>query len=390
MKRSIVLFLALMLLLSGCGRASRETMETQPIETKKTITVPQTTELEPTETTQPPTEPDPVEEMLNSMTLEEKLGQLFLARCPAENAAEDVSAYHLGGYILFGRDFEYKTAEEVLAQVNTYQAAAKIPLLIGVDEEGGTVVRVSSNFVLREERFQSPQKLFEEGGMERILEDTQEKDTLLASMGINVNFAPVADISMNPGEFMYKRSFGQDAEATADFTAQVVAQMAKDNMGSCLKLFPGYGPNVDTHTGIAVDDRPLETFLESDLLPFASHTAGEGKTAIMVSHNIINCMDAELPASLSAEVHRFMREEFGFEGVVMTDALDMGAVQEYADDGNIAVTALLAGNDILLVCSYQTGIPAIMEAVEAGTVTEEMIDTACRRVLAWKQTLGLI
>ena len=392
--KPVITYMAAALLavaLLGCA-PQKEQAASMPVQTEPPTAEPATEPTtEATETsTEPPTEPDPVEELLSSMTLEEKVGQLFLARCPAENAAEDVSTYHLGGYILFGRDFEYKTAEEVLDTVNTYQNAARIPLLIGVDEEGGTVVRVSSNFVLREERFQSPQKLFAEGGMERIVEDTAEKDALLASMGINVNFAPVADISTNPGEFMYKRSFGQDAEATADFTARVIAQMARDNMGSCLKHFPGYGANVDTHTGIAVDKRPMETFLESDLLPFASFPSGEGKTAIMVSHNIINCMDAELPASLSPEVHRFMREEFGFDGVVMTDALDMGAVQEYADSGNIAVTALQAGNDILLVCGYKTGIPAILEALEAGTVTEEMINTACRRVLTWKQSLGLI
>ena len=157
-----------------------------------------------------------------------------------------------------------------------------------------------------------------------------------------------------------------------------------------MKHFPGYGANVDTHTGIAVDERPLETFLESDLLPFASFPAGEGKTAIMVSHNIVTCMDSEMPASLSAEVHRFMREEFGFDGIIMTDALDMGAVQKYAEEGNIAVTALLAGNDMLLVCDYKTGIPAILEAVEQGAVTEAMIDAACRRVLLWKRSLELI
>ena len=394
MKRIIILIAIFACVLSGCKTREPEIAQNQPAETEPVTTQPETTqpptETEPPETTQPPTEPDPIEDLLASMTLEEKVGQLFLARCPWENAAEDVAQYHLGGYILFGKDFEYKVAEEVLADVNSYQAMAKIPLLIGVDEEGGTVVRVSSNFALREERFQSPRNLFEQGGMERILEDTVEKDALLASMGINLNFAPVADIATEPGDFMYKRSFGQDAEATADFTAQVVAQMAQDNMGSCMKHFPGYGANVDTHTGIAVDERPLETFLESDLLPFASFTAGDGTTAIMVSHNIVTCMDAEMPASLSAEVHRFMREEFGFDGIIMTDALDMGAVKEYTNGGDIAVTALQAGNDMLLVCDYKTGIPAILEAVENETLPEEMIDTACRRVLTWKQSLGLI
>lgn len=390
MKIRLLLLIMIACLLTGCKPGAPASVETIPSLIPETTQAPTETEPPTEAVTEPPTEPDPVEGLLGTMTLEEKVGQLFLARCPWDNAAEDVAEYHLGGYILFDKDFEYRTAEEVLAEVNTYQEKAKIPLLIGVDEEGGTVVRVSCNYVLREERFQSPRNLFEEGGMERIIEDTAEKDALLSSMGINVNFAPVADIATEPGDFMYKRSFGQDARATADFTAQVVAQMAKDKMGSALKHFPGYGANVDTHTGIAVDERPLETFLENDLLPFASFAAGEGTTSIMVSHNIVTCMDETMPASLSAEVHRFLREEMNFDGIIMTDALDMGAVQEYTDGGNIAVTALRAGNDILLICDYKTGIPAILEAVEKGTVTEEMIDTACRRVLTWKQALGLI
>jgi beta-N-acetylhexosaminidase len=109
----------------------------------------------------------------------------------------------------------------------------------------------------------------------------------------------------------------------------------------------------------------------------------------MVSHNIVNCMDPDRPASLSKEVHRCLRENLGYEGVILTDALDMGAVQDYAD-GDIAVAALLAGNDILLICDYKTGIPAVLAAVEQGTVTEAQINEACCRVLTWKQALGLI
>ena len=390
MRRFVLLLLALMLL-SGCGEKEAQT---QPTETQTPTTLPETAAPETTEATEPPaeppTEPDPIGDLLATMTLEEKVGQLFFARCPEENAAEDVSTYHLGGYILFDRDFAFKTAEEVLADIRSYQAAAQIPLLIGVDEEGGTVVRASSHFVLREEPFASAQTLYAEGGMERILEDTKEKDALLSAMGVNVNFAPVADVSTDPDDFIYDRAFGQDAAATAEFTAQMITQMTRDNMGSVLKHFPGYGSNVDTHTGIAVDERPMATFLQEDLLPFASFTAGEGKTAIMVSHNIVTCLDTQMPASLSPKVHAFLRQYLGFEGVVMTDGLDMGAVQEYAETDDIAVTALLAGNDMLLICDYKTGIPAILAAVEAGTVTQTQIDTACRRVLTWKRSLGLV
>ena len=335
--------------------------------------------------------PDPLEEILSSMTLAEKVGQVFFVRCPAESAAEDVSAYHLGGYILFGRDTKDKTANELIQAIQSYQDNASVPLLIGVDEEGGPVVRVSSNPYLRSSKFQSPQKLFASGGMARVAADAREKDVLLKALGFNVNLAPVADVSTNSSDFIYPRAFGQDAAATADYVSAVTAQMAADGMGSVLKHFPGYGDNVDTHTGIAVDERPYEDFVNSDFLPFsAGFQSGGAMTAVLVSHNIVECMDGELPASLSPNVHRILREELGFDGVVMTDDLAMEAVSAYAGDGAVAVMALEAGNDLILTTDYRTQIPKVIEAVKNGTLSEEAIDTACRRVLRWKQALGLL
>lgn len=332
-----------------------------------------------------------IDGQLSSMTLEEKVGQLFFVRCPAEDAVEDISTYHLGGYILFGRDTKDKTANELIQTIQSYQDASVISLLIGVDEEGGTVVRVSSNPHLRSEKFASPQRLWALGGMERILEDTREKDVLLDALGFNVNLAPVADVSTDTGDFIYSRSFGQDAVATADYVAAVTAQMAADGMGSVLKHFPGYGSNRDTHTGIAVDDRPYEDFVNENFLPFLEGIAAGGDTAaVLVSHNIVECMDPDLPASLSPAVHNILREELAFDGVVMTDDLAMEAVSAYAGDGAVAVMALEAGNDLVLTTDYRTQIPKVMEAVENGALDEAVIDTACRRVLRWKQSLGLL
>lgn len=332
-----------------------------------------------------------VDTLLSSMTLEERVGQVFFVRCPETGAAEDVSAYHLGGYILFGRDSNDKTANQLIQAVQSYQDAAAIPLLIGVDEEGGTVVRVSSNPHLRSEKFASPQRLYALGGMDRVLADTREKDILLDALGFNVNLAPVADVSTDPGDFIYSRAFGQDAGATADYVAAVTAQMAEDGMGSVLKHFPGYGNNADTHTGIALDERPYETFVNGDFLPFqAGIAAGGDTTAVLVSHNIVTSMDPDLPASLSPAVHEILRTELGFDGVVMTDDLAMDAVSAYAADGAAAVMALQAGNDLVLTTDYRTQIPKVIEAVENGTLSQDTVNTACRRVLQWKQALGLL
>ena len=383
-----LLFIALLLLaLPACGSAPQEESDETPVQAPI-----QESEPEPTPEELAAQE---VEDLLSSLTLEEQVGQLFFVRVPEADAVADVSTYHLGGYILFGRDTQDKTANDLIQTLCGYQDAADsdtgIPLLIGVDEEGGTVVRVSSNPHLRASKFSSPQRLYAAGGMDAILRETREKDRLLAALGFNVNLAPVADVSTDSGDFIYDRTLGQDASATADYVSSVVEQMTADNMGSVLKHFPGYGNNADTHTGIALDQRPYETFTQSDFLPFqAGAASGRGKTAVLVSHNIVACMDPDLPASLSPAVHDVLRQELAFTGVVMTDDLAMEAVSAYAEDGAVAVMALEAGNDLIITTDYRTQIPKVIEAVENGALDASVIENACRRVLTWKQELGLI
>ncbi len=355
----------------------------------------QETEEPVQETPQPPQEQVPmnedqiIEELVSAMSLEEKVGQMFFVRCPETEAAEKVAQYKLGGYILFGRDFQDKTAQEVRDTIASYQAAAGIPMLIGADEEGGTVVRASSNPHLFPSRCQSPQALYAQGGLDAILQDARQKSVTLLDLGVNVNFAPVADVSTDPADFIYARALGQDAQTTADYVAQVVQVMGQEHIGSVLKHFPGYGSNADTHTGIAVDQRPYETFETSDFLPFQAGVQA-GADAVLVSHNIVTCMDPDLPASLSPAVHQILREELGFTGVILTDDLAMEAVAQYAQDGSAAVMAVQAGNDIVLTTDFETQIPQVIAAVENGSVSEEQIDQAVTRVLAWKYELGLL
>ena len=327
--------------------------------------------------------------LLDSMTLEEKVGQLFFVRCPETNAVEDISTYHLGGYLLFSRDFKdgdnWLTKEQFLEKIQSYQDAAEIPLFIGSDEEGGTVTRASRNPNLFSETFKSPQKLNYIGGIEEILRDTDTRSRELRALGINVNFAPVCDVSTDPKDFIYDRTLGQDANMTADYVRLVVPAMTEGGTLPVLKHFPGYGNNVDTHTGIAVDQRPMETFENSDLLPFQAGIDA-GAPFVLVSHNIVTCMDADLPASLSPAVHRVLRETCGFEGIAITDDLAMDAVQAYAKNGAVAVMALQAGNDMIITTDYRTQIPAVIAAVQDGTLDESVIDNACLRVLRCKDT----
>lgn len=329
------------------------------------------------------------EKLLSSMTLEEKVGQLFFVRVPAEDAAQAVAQYHFGGYILFGRDFQDKTREQVRADIQSYQDSAKVPLLLGVDEEGGTVVRASANPDICDEPYWSPRRLYETGGLDLVLSVERDKIRTLQGLGLNVNFAPVCDITQQEGAFLYDRSLGQDARTTAGYVGRVVSLYGEEGMGCVLKHFPGYGNNPDTHTGIAVDERPYEAFQREDFLPFeAGVQAGAG--CVLVSHNIVTCRDGEAPASLSPEWHRVLREELGFTGCIITDDLVMDAIQEYCDASSAAVQAVQAGNDLLCCSDYETQYPAVLAAVESGELSEERIEESALRVLHWKEELGLL
>lgn len=332
---------------------------------------------------------DRMELVLQEMTLEEKVGQMFIARCPNTNALDSISTYRVGGYILFGQDFKYKTKETVIHTIQSYQDQSKISLFIGVDEEGGTVNRISTNPLLKNQPFASPQDLYSAGGMPLIVNDTVEKCNLLKELGVNVNFAPVCDISTNPNDFIYKRSFGKDANQTAKYIQQVTKTMKENNVGSVLKHFPGYGNNKDTHTGIAYDNRPYEQFLSSDFLPFQSGIQA-GANFVLVSHNVVTCMDATNPASLSPKVHEILRNDLSFNGVILTDDLAMEGVQQFASKKDVAIQAVLAGNDLLCCTDFTIQIPAVIEAVRNGTISEDKINESVLRILHLKQELKLI
>ncbi len=342
----------------------------------------------PTAVPSDPEDSESVEALLSSMSLEEKIGQMFFTRCPQDGASE-MASYQFGGYILFGRDFDGYTADEIRANIQSYQDAAKIPLLIGVDEEGGTVVRISSNPNLCDEPFWSPRKLYSTGGMKSVLYAESNKLQLFSDLGINVNFAPVCDISTDPDDFIYDRSLGEDPATTGEYVRQVVELYREDGKGTVLKHFPGYGNNPDTHTGVAVDERSLESFYSSDFIPFqAGIDAGAG--CILVAHNIVTCVDSDAPASLSKAWHDILRDDLDFDGCIITDDLSMNAVQEYCGVGCAAVQAIQAGNDLLCCTDYQDQYPAVLEAVENGEISEARIDESVRRVLRWKRQLGLL
>lgn len=393
MKKRGMLFVLLLLCIfvTGCARGEDLPDNKEEHQGTKAEVTPVTEPGGPTPTLSPEEETEQqILAMIEEMTLEEKVGQMFLLRCPgAEYGVPIVEYYQPAGYILFASDFENQTVDSIREIIAGYQAASGVPLLIAVDEEGGTVTRVSRFSAFRESKFASPQKVFAEGGMELVIADTIEKCQLLSSLGINMNLAPVCDVSTNPEDYMYDRSFGKSAEETADYIKNVVETMNGQNMLSALKHFPGYGNNVNTHTGIALDERPYEQFTEGDFLPFIAGIEA-GASTVLVSHNIVCCMDEELPASLSPEVHRILREELAFDGVIVTDDLVMDAITLYTGAEAAAVLAVEAGNDLLIATNYNVQIPAVIAAVQDGRITEERIEESVFRILKMKFEYGLL
>lgn len=345
-------------------------------------------QIEKTETTIETSEGEEnkvIEDRLATMTLEEKVGQLFWARVPSNHQIEDLQSYHLSGYILFGRDFEGRSLEDMKALTKDYQAAAKIPLLIGSDEEGGTVTRISS---ILETPFQSPMALYQQGGMEAVLSDTKQKAELLKSVGINAGLFPVADLARNQSAFIYDRTIGQDAQTTASYVQKVVEELKKSKVGSTLKHFPGYGDNGDSHTAIIQDNRTLDELRQADFLPFQAGIDA-GADSVLVSHNILSKIDT-VPSSISPKITDLLRKELHFKGVIMTDDFDMAGIADFVSQDEAAFQVIVAGNDLILGSSYQTQIPYLLKKISSGELTEGRIDESVRRILTWKYDLGLL
>ena len=224
--------------------------------------------------------------IVSGMTLEEKVAQMFLACFYSGTPSPDeIRECTPGGVLLFGASFSDSTPAEVRKNISAVNSASSTPPFIAVDEEGGTVVRVSSSKKFRSTPFLSPRELYAKGGLDLIISDAHEKNSLLSGLGINLDLAPVCDISTNKKDFMYDRSLGQDARITSDFTEAVVKACAEDGMGCTLKHFPGYGDSADTHKGIAVDRRSMDQLKGSDLLPFQAGIDA-GAPSVLVSHNI--------------------------------------------------------------------------------------------------------
>lgn len=342
-------------------------------------------------------------EKLKTLTKEEKIAQLFIIGISNNSDLKKLKEYQFGGYLFFKDFFDNKTEEQVKTAIDKFQKDSNIPLIIAVDEEGGRVIRVSSNPKLAKEPFKSPSEVYKNAGLEAIKQDTINKSILLESLGINVNFAPVVDIATSSEDYMFTRSLQEGKEVTSEFAKTVISASKDYKVSYTLKHFPGYGTNKDTHNGSSEDIRTYEEIYNNDLESFRAGIE-VGAEVVMVSHNVVTSIDKNSPASISKEVHKLLRNDLNFNGIIITDDINMGAIKNEYTISDSIVKAIKAGNDMIIITidknskdkinntsiTDKTVIESVKNALEKGNINENDIDTAVQRILAWKYYKGLM
>ena len=320
--------------------------------------------------------------IVQAMTIEDKAGQLLLV-LDSKNLLTNQT---MSGCVLFEDDFANKSRNEVIENIERYQSNAKYPMIIAVDEEGGSVVRVSK--YLRDNRFRLPQDVYKSGGMDSIISDATEKSEYLKEFGINVNLAPVADIATNEDDYIYRRSFGVDVDATSNYVRNVVMAMSDIKMGSVLKHFPGYG-SAPGSGGTYHDSRDFNSLKNNDLLPFKAGIEA-GANSILVTNNIIDSVDNQNPATLSKDIHNLLREDLKYNGVIMTDDVTDLNNNEFGNDSEIVIKAIKAGNDLIMTSRPQIYFESLIAAINNDELCLNELDLSVLRVIAWKDSLDIL
>jgi len=320
--------------------------------------------------------------LVTNMTIEDKIAQLFLVTYDKVYPTW-YKSHAPAGYLLFAKDFQDHTKESMKSELDSANKLSKYPLIFAADEEGGYVTRVSRFTEYRDEKFKSPKSYYDEGGYALLESTEKEKARLLKSIGINLNLAPVADVSTNEDDFIYIRTLGRNAEDTGEIIKKMVEYANEEEISSCLKHFPGYGNNADTHTGVAIDERSYESISNNDYLPFKKGIEAKVPT-ILVSHNIVKSIDPDYPSSLSTKVISELRDKLNFTGIIMTDDLSMDAVKSYVENNEAATKAINAGNDLIITSDFEGMYNEVLNSYKEGKIKEETINKAVLRIIAWK------
>ena len=332
-------------------------------------------------------EVDPVEEILQSMSLTEKVGQMMLVGVHGTAVNDDIkyilNQYHYGGIIFYDRNMESKAQVKSFVDELNAVANEKVPLFIALDEEGGRVSRMKESL----EVMPSQQEIGDSGDPTYAYDTARHLSQNLREIGVNLNFAPVADVGPDT------RSFSIYPDIVTDFISQSAQGYDDEKFFYCLKHFPGIGKSkVDPHKEISEIYDDKYTLDVEDLPPFQKviNEHDNSNFMVMIGHLRYPALDAENPASISpAIITKLLRDELGFNGVIITDDLEMGATKDYHD--NIGVNAIKAGADIALVCheypAQEKVYLSILEAVQRGEISEDRINESVRRILKMKLKL---
>ena len=343
---------------------------------------------------------DRVEDMIDFMTLHEKICQLFFVApeqfslLPRVNRANRqffraFSRFPVGGIILFAPNIVKKDIAGLNAGMQEAALGVNgIGLFIGVDEEGGGVSRVANKLKLKEKQpapsdIKTPDQAYE---------SAVTIGTYLSRYGFNVDFAPVADVRSDvPDAEISARSYGSDPDDVSEKVARFTEGLHECGVIPVLKHFPGHGAvSGNTHRGAGISEKTLEDWHAVDFLPFAAGIRADAEM-VLVSHQLAVNVDPDSPASLSPSVIGLLREELGFDGVIVTDALRMDAVYEQYGSGEACVRALEAGADMLLLpYNFTNAYEAVARAVRDGRLTEKRIDESLSRILTLKEKYGLL
>lgn len=328
-----------------------------------------------------------VDQIVASMSQTEKLGQMVMIGIQGTKVDDDslymLNQYHMGGVILFDRNMESPEQVKQLTSDLQAQSNEKVPLFIGIDEEGGDVVRMAEKLTPAP----SQKEIGATGDIEQAKTWAIKTAKSLKDMGINVNFAPVADVGSND-----KRSYSTDANTVIDFVRAATKGYQQENIIYSLKHFPGIGKGkVDSHIDSSSIDVAKEVLMTEDILPFKTiiDESDPNDYFILVSHLKYLALDEEYPASLSSKIMTdLLRNKLGYKGIIITDDMEMGAVANHNDFRSIGVNAVKAGADIVLVCHeyehQQEVYLGLLDAVNSGEISQERIDESVKRIIKVK------
>lgn len=329
-----------------------------------------------------------IEEIMLQMSRTEKIGQLLMIGIHGTEVDEDslymLRQFHFGGVVLFDRNMKSMEQVKELNEDLQKKCEEKVPLFIAIDEEGGDVSRMADVLIPP----QSQLEIGNTGNSQNAKKSAYDISQELKKMGFNVNFAPVADLGSTNGS----RQFSSDPEKVSNFVMAAAEGYKEAGMMYSLKHFPGIGSGKDdSHYGSVAVDIPRDKLMQDDVLPFRKVISNNNPNDyfVMVSHVNYPQVDGDTPASVSSVIMRdILRDELGFKGIIITDDMEMGAIANNYGYRRSALEAILAGADMVLMChEYEHEVDAymgILDALDAGEITQDRIDDSVRRILRVK------